>query len=349
MAKPSDRVTAKGTKPFAFIGDDRGGEMATNVRSDRQGSAIGTLPTDEARQKAESGTGWYAWLARGGLLAKGVSYALVAVLAIGVAIGTGGATTSRQGALETLAQETWGKVVLAMLGAGFAAYAIWRFIQAVAEREDDDSEKETAKKWAKRAGYVGRGLIYASLTFTTVKLLVGAGGQQSQDAKAQQTTATVLDWPGGRWLVGIGGLCLIGAGLWNAYRGLKKKFEDKWRTGEMSETEQKWGGRAGLAGHLARAVVFTLIGIFVIKAALDYDPNEAIGLDGALQKLAHATYGPYLLGLTAAGLLCYAFYCLVDARYRDVSANGGGEDDDAHSRSRTIHTDQVTRASAVDR
>ena len=323
--------------------------MATNVRSDRQGSAIGTLPTDEARQKAESGTGWYAWLARGGLLAKGVSYALVAVLAIGVAIGTGGATTSRQGALETLAQETWGKVVLAMLGAGFAAYAIWRFIQAVAEREDDDSEKETAKKWAKRAGYVGRGLIYASLTFTTVKLLVGAGGQQSQDAKAQQTTATVLDWPGGRWLVGIGGLCLIGAGLWNAYRGLKKKFEDKWRTGEMSETEQKWGGRAGLAGHLARAVVFTLIGIFVIKAALDYDPNEAIGLDGALQKLAHATYGPYLLGLTAAGLLCYAFYCLVDARYRDVSANGGGEDDDAHSRSRTIHTDQVTRASAVDR
>jgi hypothetical protein len=117
----------------------------------------------------------------------------------------------------------------------------------------------------------------------------------------------------------------------------------------MSETEQKWGGRAGLAGHLARAVVFTLIGIFVIKAALDYDPNEAIGLDGALQKLAHATYGPYLLGLTAAGLLCYAFYCLVDARYRDVSANGGGEDDDAHSRSRTIHTDQVTRASAVDR
>ena len=323
--------------------------MATEVRSDRRGSAIGAPPAEEARQKAESGSGWYAWLARGGLLAKGASYALVAVLAIGVAIGTGGATTSRQGALETLAQETWGKVVLAMLGAGFAAYAIWRFIQAVAEREDDDSEKETAKKWAKRAGYVGRGLIYASLTFTTVKLLVGAGGQQSQDAKAQQTTATVLDWPGGRWLVGIGGLCLIGAGLWNAYRGLKKKFEDKWRTGEMSETEQKWGGRAGLAGHLARAVVFTLIGIFVIKAALDYDPNEAIGLDGALQKLAHATYGPYLLGLTAAGLLCYAFYCLVDARYRDVSANGGGEDDDAHSRSRTIHTDQVTRASAVDR
>ncbi len=86
----------------------------------------------------------------------------------------------------------------------------------------------------------------------------------------------------------------------------------------------EWGGRAGLAGHLARAVVFTLIGIFVIKAALEYDPNEAIGFDGTLQKLAGAAYGPYLLGLTAAGLLCYALYCLVDARYRDVGQWGRG-------------------------
>ncbi len=319
--------------------------MATGVRT---GSVTGSAPAEEARRKADSGSGWYAGLARVGLLAKGASYALVGVLAIGVAIGTGGATTSRQGALETLAQETWGKIVLGMLGAGFLAYAVWRFIQAFAEREDEEDEKGTAKKWGKRAGYVGRGLIYASLAFTTVKLLIGAGGGQSQNAKAQQTTATVLDWPAGRWLVGIGGLCLIGAGLWNAYRGFKKKFEDKWRTGEMSEASKKWGGRAGLAGHLARAVVFILIGIFVIKAALDYDPNEAIGLDGALQKLADAAYGPYLLGLTAAGLLCYALYCLVDARYRDVSTNGGRKDE-AHTRSRPMQTGQVERAPAVHR
>jgi len=98
--------------------------MATRVRSGRGASEIGAQPAEEAREKAEKGSGWYAWLARGGLLAKGVSYALVAVLAVGVAVGTGGATTSRQGALETLAQEAWGKVVLAMLGAGFAAYAV---------------------------------------------------------------------------------------------------------------------------------------------------------------------------------------------------------------------------------
>jgi hypothetical protein len=52
---------------------------------------------------------------------------------------------------------------------------------------------------------------------------------------------------------------------------------------------------------------------------VNYDPQDAIGLDGALQKLAHQSYGPSLLGVTAAGLVAYAIYCLADARYRDVS------------------------------
>ena len=130
----------------------------------------------------------------------------------------------------------------------------------------------------------------------------------------------MLSWPAGTWLVGVAGAIVIGVGLWNAYRGLSRKFEDKWETGGASEAARTWGSRAGVAGHLARGLVFALIGVFAIKAAVDYNPKDAIGLDGALQKLAHQAYGPWLLGLTAAGLVCYGLYCLVDARYRDVSA-----------------------------
>jgi hypothetical protein len=201
----------------------------------------------DARRKAETGTGWYAWLARGGLVAKGVSFGIVAALAIGLAVGSGGTTTSRQGALETLARHTWGKALLVLLALGFAGYAIWRFVQAFAQRGQND-EKGKAKKWGKRAGYVGRGLIYAGLTVTTVKILAGSGRQQSQNEKAHKTTAAVLDWPGGRWIVAIVGLCILGAALWNLYRGIARKFEDRWRAGEMSKTERKWGGRAGVAG-----------------------------------------------------------------------------------------------------
>ena len=275
---------------------------------------------EKTKAKARSGSGWYAVLARLGLVAKGVSYGLVGVLALAVAAGQGGKATSRNGALATIADESWGKLVLILLALGFAAYAVWRFVQAVAEREDpDDGEaKGPAKKWGKRGGYVGRGLIYAGLTYTTVRLLTGSGAQESQNEKARETTAAIFDWPGGRWIVGAAGLAIIGAGLWNIYRGLSRKFEEKWRGG-MTRTERAWGSRAGVAGHVARGVVFGLIGTFIAKAATDYDAQDAIGFDGALRKLADAAYGPWLLGVTAAGLVAYAVFCLVDARYRDVS------------------------------
>lgn len=297
------------------MGTPQGSEVADPAE------ATARHPAREARREAETGSGWYAWMARSGLVAKGASFAIVGILAIQVALGEGGKATSRQGALATIAQNGFGKLLLGVLAAGFAAYALWRFVQAFAEREDEDDSKGEAKKWGKRAGYVVRGVIYASLTYTTIKILAGSGGGQSQNQEAQKTTAGVLDWPGGRWLVGLAGLAIIGAGLWNGYRGVTKKFEDKWRTGEMSKTERRWGGRAGVAGHLARAIVFALIGVFITKAAVEYDPDEAIGLDGALQELAEASYGPILLGVAAAGLVCYAIYCLVDARYRDVSVN----------------------------
>jgi hypothetical protein len=273
---------------------------------------------DKAKQKANAGRGWYAVVARTGLVAKGLSFALVGVLAAKLAIGHGGKATSREGALAQLAHHPFGKAVLIALALGFAGYALWRFVQAIAERCDGDENEATT--WAKRAGYVGRGLIYAGLTFSTLKLVAGAG-HESQNERAHKSTAMVLGWPAGRYLVGAAGLVVIGVGLWNLYRGLARKFEDKWRVGRLSPSVRKWGGRAGVLGHVARFVVFGLIGVFLVKAAIDYKPKDAIGIDGALQKLVQASYGPFLLGLTAAGLVAYGIYCLVDARLRDVSAN----------------------------
>jgi hypothetical protein len=274
----------------------------------------------ETQAKADEGRGWYAVLARTGLVAKGISFGLVGALAIKLAAGDGGAATSRQGALQELARTSFGTIVLILLACGFAAYALWRFIEAYAERPSADDG--AAKVWGKRAAYVGRGIVYSGLTYSTIEILVGSGGSQSQNAKAHHSTAVVLKWPGGTWIVGIAGVVLIGVALWNVYRGVSKKFADKWRVNRLSPGVRRWGQRAGVVGHVARGVVFGLIGIFAVKAAVDYNPKDAIGLDGALQKLAHASYGPWLLGLTAAGLVAYGVFCLVDARLRDVSTNG---------------------------
>lgn len=275
-------------------------------------------PAEEARAKAESGRGWYAVLARTGLVAKGLSYGLVGALALQLAFGGSGKATSRQGALEQVAQRPFGKLILVLLALGFAGYAVWRFVQAYAERPDADDP--AAKVWVKRVGYVGRGLIYVGLTYSTARIVLGSAAQ-SQNAKARHSAGVVLSWPAGRWIVGAAGLCLLAVAFWNLYRGLARKFDDKWRLSRLTPAVRRWGARAGVVGHLARFVVFGLIGLFALKAALEYKPKDAIGLDGALQKLAHASYGPWLLGLTAAGLFAYGVYCLVDARLRDVSAN----------------------------
>jgi Domain of Unknown Function (DUF1206) len=276
------------------------------------GSAIEKARAVPARAARSS---WVDGVARYGLVAKGISYGLVGVLAAALAVDGGGKATSREGALATLADESWGKVLLVALALGFAAYGLWRLLQALFDREDEGTG---AKGLAKRAGYLVRAAIYAVLTYSTVRLLTGSGGGESQTGEARKTTAQVLDWPAGRWLVGMAGLFLVGVGVFNGYRAFTQKFEEKWKTGEMSLSEQRWGGRIGTAGLLSRFVVFSLIGVFLIKAAVEYEPQEAIGLDGALQKVVQASYGPWLLGLVAAGLICYGVFCFIEARYRRV-------------------------------
>jgi hypothetical protein len=263
----------------------------------------------------ESDSYWVDRLARYGLLAKGTSYAIVGALAAALAAGAGGKATSRSGALATLSDETGGAVLLGAMAGGFAAYGLWRLVQGLFDRADEGSGPSGL---AKRLGYLGRAAIYALLTYTTLRILFDGGSGGSETQEARRTTAQAFDVPAGRWLVAGVGLCFVGAGLFNGYRAFTQKFEEKWRTHEMSDAQQRWGARIGSAGLLARLVVFSLIGAFLVKAALEYDPKEAVGLDGALQRVAGASYGPWLLGFVAAGLVCYGIFCFFEARFRRV-------------------------------
>jgi len=133
---------------------------------------------------------WLNALARVGLVAKGASFALVGILASKLAVESGGKATSRQGALQSLAQHSFGKFLLILLAVGFAAYALWRFAQTFFDKNDVG---DGAKGLAKRAGYFGSGTIYAFLIYSTVKIISGAGPAVA-DPKAHKTTATVLSW-----------------------------------------------------------------------------------------------------------------------------------------------------------
>jgi hypothetical protein len=128
----------------------------------------------------------------------------------------------------------------------------------------------------------------------------------------------VLGWSVGPEIVGIAGGILLGVGVYQAYKGLTRGFMKESNVAKMSPSLERSFEVLGVWGHLARTVVFGLTGYGLIRAAFDYDPRKAIGLDGALRDLANASYGPVLLGVVAAGLVSFALYSIADARYHKV-------------------------------
>src|SRR6478672_11429749 len=232
----------------------------------------------------------FEWLARAGFVA-------------------GGKTTNQEGALATVARQPFGKVLLILVAIGLGGYALWRLLRAFLGHGPEDSDTTF-----ERLAAFASGIVYAGLGVVAVKILLGSGGGNS--GNTPKTAAGVFGWPAGTWLVGIAGVVLIGVGLFQGYRGISKDFLKDSKTEEMSPRVRKWIEWIGTFGHLARMVVFGLVGVFLIKAAIDYNPSQAVGLDGALAKLANASYGPFLLGIVAAGLIAFGIYSLSDARYR---------------------------------
>jgi Domain of Unknown Function (DUF1206) len=250
-------------------------------------------------------------LARAGFAARAVVYVVIGILAIKLAIGSGGASANQQGALRTISAQPFGKVLLILIASGLGGYALWRLLRALLGHGPEGSDSGID-----RVAALASGIVYAGLCAIAVEILLGSGGGSS--GSAQKTTAGVFGWPAGTWLVGIAGIVLIGVGLYQGYRGISKDFLDDSKTEQMSPRLRSWIEWIGTFGHLARMVVFGLVGAFLVRAAIDYNPNKAVGLDGALAQVDHASYGPFLLGVVAAGLIAFGVYSLSDARYRRI-------------------------------
>jgi hypothetical protein len=188
---------------------------------------------------------------------------------------------------------------------------MWRFTRAAYGRGPEGSDKGFD-----RVAALASGLVYAAFFVLAIKILLDTKGGRTAGAKA--TTAGVLDWPAGPLLVGLAGLVFVGVAGYQCYKGVTQSFLHDSKTEEMRPEVKHFIARIGTIGHLARAVVFGLVGAFLVKAAIDYNAKAAIGLDGALAKLAHQTYGHLLLGIVACGLIAFAMYSISDARYRRI-------------------------------
>ncbi len=259
---------------------------------------------------------WMTGLARLGYAAKGIVYLIIGALALKLAIGHGGAATDQRGALQTIYEQPFGKFLLIVIGIGLAGFALWSLIQAIF---DTEGKGKKAKGIIARIGYAAVGIAYAALAFGAFQLALGTGsvGQHSSTS-TQDWTARLLKLPFGQAIVVIVGLIVLGIAIYLFAKAWSAKFQNRLALSGVAARLRNWAVNSGRLGYAALGVVFTIIGIFLIVAALQHNPGEAKGLDTALQELLRQPFGPVLLGIVAIGLFCYGIFSLVEARYRRI-------------------------------
>lgn len=265
-------------------------------------------------ERAPEPAPWVERLARLGYLVKGLVYVTVGLLALQVALGLGGRTTGASGALVSLARQPWGQVLLAVVAVGLIGYALWRLAQSIL---DVENKGRSPKALLKRFGYLASGLAYGSLALEAWRLLLGIGS--NSDGQSQELwTARILGLPFGRWLVGAGALIMFGLAINAVVVAIGRLYRDKLKSPQMSPVAGMLADVAAIAGLIGRGAVFGVIGVFLVRAALFSNPQEAGSSAEALGALAGAPFGRWILAVVAVGLILYGGFAMVQARYRKM-------------------------------
>ncbi|MFD6554391.1 DUF1206 domain-containing protein [Streptomyces sp. NPDC058398] len=252
--------------------------------------------------------------ARAGLTARGVIYVLVGVLALRIAFGdSGGRQADRGGALQEIATKPFGEALLWALGAGLVGMALWRLSEALFGAAGHDGGKA-----GKRLMAAGRCVFYGFVAYSVLAFAAGSRGSGSGDRQSRDVTAKALGIPGGQWIVGAAGVGLVVAGVWIGVRAVMRKYHKHLKLGEMSRRVRRAVDTTGVGGGAARGVVFAAAGVFAVRAAVKYQPDQAKGMDGTLRSFAGTPMGPWLLACVAAGLVLFGLFSFAMARWRRV-------------------------------
>jgi hypothetical protein len=254
-------------------------------------------------------------LGRLGYAAKGTVYVVMGLLATEAALGIGGRTTDSRGALRTIGEAPFGKVALFIVMIGLFGYAAWRLTSAVTDAERRGGE---ASGIALRIADAARGVAYGVLAIWTLRFLTSS--QTTDGNQTRSGTDRLLAMPGGRWIVIAVGLGVIGYAVYQIFRAVSARFLKRLDLSSAGSETKLWVKRMGRFGIAARAIVFGMIGLLLVRAGWKYDPSKVGGIRQSLDALAHQPLGRILFGVVALGLIAFGIFELATARYRVMRA-----------------------------
>jgi Domain of Unknown Function (DUF1206) len=243
---------------------------------------------------------------RVGMVAYGVVHLTIAWLGIQLSFGDHSGATSRNGALRQLAQQPFGKVVVWVVAVGMFALVVWKLLEAFVDATTKDGAEVL-----KAVTNVFKAAVYGTLGVSAVHV---ATGSQSR-SKTADYTATLMNQPFGRWLVGLLGVAIVGYGLYLVYRGWAEKFLEhldvEGRSGEAGKAYKLFGK----VGYIAKGIAIGVVGVLFVYAAVDHSAKKSGGLDQALHRVLQQPFGPVLLFAISVGIGCYGLFCFARARH----------------------------------
>ncbi len=249
-------------------------------------------------------------LARAGYAVNGVLHLLIAAIVARVALG-GGGEAEPSGALQAVAEAPLGGVLLWVVFVGYAGLAIWQLFDAMTGYRPGGD----AASIADRLKDFGKAGVYAALAWTTWRF--ASGGNTDSGESAADFTAELMSVPLGRVLVGLLGVAVGVVGGFHIWKGLMRRF--------LRDLEGNADGQlgdsvtaAGVVGYAAKGVALIMVAALFGWAAWTADPQEATGLDGAIQTVSGSPFGATILVIVSLGFIAYGAYCFARARYAEV-------------------------------
>jgi hypothetical protein len=261
-------------------------------------------------------------LGRVGWLAKGIVYLLAGALALVVVARsfgwstavTGNKEASPTGAIKEVAHSSGGPLLLVALAVGMFLYALWRLATAVLPGSTD------AEGLATRIGYGVSAILYTTFGVTAISLARSRAAKANGNKTVSDMTSRLMQHTSGRWLIGIAGVVVIGAGLYRVVKGLKSDVTDDIDMSGMSAARRRWTRRLGAGGEVGRGIAMGLIGFFLVRAAVTFKAAEATGLDGALRRLALEPWGVLVVAGVGVGFIAYGLHCVTTFTRRRLQA-----------------------------